>query len=54
MEGLFSLVATPRVLVPTVSTSSLKPKFSISVTRMDVQKSKKLSAAGVRAQQVLN
>ncbi|WJZ99764.1 hypothetical protein VitviT2T_018180 [Vitis vinifera] len=51
MEGLFSLRATPRVLVPTVSAPNHKPKFSISGTRMEVQKSKKLSVACVRAQQ---
>lgn len=49
MEGLFSLRATPRV-----STSICKPKFSISGTRMDVQKRNKLSVGRVRAQQVLN
>lgn len=54
MEGLFSLRATPRVLVPTVSAPNHKPKFSISGTRMEVQKSKKLSVACVRAQQVPN
>lgn len=43
--------ATPRVLVPTVSAPNHKPKFSISGTRMEVQKSKKLSVACVRAQQ---
>lgn len=51
MEGLFSLRATPRVLVPTISAPNHKPKFSISGTRMEVQKSKKLSVACVRAQQ---
>ncbi|RVW46266.1 Indole-3-glycerol phosphate synthase, chloroplastic [Vitis vinifera] len=51
MEGLFSLRATPRVLVPTVSAPNHKPKFSISGTHMEVQKSKKLSVACVRAQQ---